>query len=130
MAPGGGGGGHPCGGTGIWAATQGGSGSSQTSTTAAFGDNLNYGAWGKAGAPSTGGTEDLGGGGGSMANPGNGYDGGAGVTIWGYSNLGAGGNGRGGAQAGGNYGIGGNGGSNGSGGGSGGQGLCVIRYYV
>jgi hypothetical protein len=130
VAPGGGGGGHPCGGRGIWSATQGGSGSSQSSTVPTFGETLNYGAWGKGGAPSTSGVSDPGGGGGSMVNPGNGYDGGAGVTIWGYSNLGTGGNGRGGAQSGGNYGIGGNGGSNGSSGGSGGPGLCVIRYYV
>lgn len=128
-AAGGGGGGHPCGGNGIWASTQGGGGTRSTGNSGSFGTDPSYGAWGKGGAPGSG-DDSYGGGGGSMINTGSGQSGGSGATIWGYSNLGAGGDGGGGGGNNGGYGRGGNGGSNGGIGGSGGSGLCVIRYYV
>ena len=128
-ASGGGGGAHPCGGQGIWSATQGGSGTRQSSTNGDFGGNPSYGAWGKGGAAASG-DDSFGGGGGSMTNTGSGQTGGSGPTIWGYSNLGAGGSGGGSGGNNGGYGRGGNGNQNGSQGGTGGSGIVVIRYYV
>lgn len=128
-ASGGGGGGHPCGGQGIWSITQGGAGTRQTNNSGEFGGNPSYGAWGKAGSAASG-NDSYGGGGGSMTNTGSGQSGGSGPTIWGYSNLGAGGDGGGSGGNNGGYGRGGNGNQNGGQGGDGGSGLCIIRYYV
>lgn len=128
-ASGGGGGGHPCGGKGIWSSTQGGAGTRQTDNSGDFGTNPNYGAWGKAGSTASG-DDSYGGGGGSMTNAGSGQSGGTGPTIWGYSNLAPGGSGGGSGGNNGGYGTGGNGNQNGGAGGTGGSGLVIVRYYV
>jgi len=141
IAVGGGGGGHPCGGSGQYVATGGGSGSNQSSTTRTrvYGEASFYMGLGYTGG-ATGDVNSVGGGGGSVIGNGATGTGAAGTTILGRAIAGggaggggtSGGSGAGGSSSSGtiNTGGGGGGGNANQSGGSGGSGLCVIRYYV